>query len=74
VQDGVTLSGREAYRYYKDVLAKYFGVPAKDAHADTVRRLFMPPEKQSMVQVSRPRDKHVLDWLAEWRQARDEDV
>jgi len=67
------LDGKKAYTCYKHKLALYFGVPAKQAHADTIRRLFMPPESQSMMQIAQPRDKAILKWLAEWEKAKEED-
>lgn len=46
----------------------------KDARAEDVMRLFWPPEREDMLQVTRPMSKQRRDWIAGFNKARAEDA
>ena len=61
-------AGAEAWRAFRD--SDQFRQFDRDTPAEDAIRLFLPPENEDMMQVSRPLSKARRDWITGFNEAR----
>ena len=64
--------GREAWNIVKK--SNVFKQFSLTAPADVIMKLFLPPENEDMMQISRPLSKDRKEWIEGFDEARNEDM